>query len=247
MQKETARPRNLKIAGIDSPAGYDPTQVDDQSEFSAEIHRLFSRIRPRKLIETGTYHGNGTTRIIARAIKELEIEDSIFYSIEINPRNCGIAAENLKTAGLMDCVRIVNGLSIPRDRLPTLAEIREHTVDKVGDDDIFVDHQPSDRAELYYRETDFSGLPDDLLGRCLREFGGRPDFVLLDSGGHVGYLEFETLIDNLEAPTYIALDDIFHIKHHGSFKRMQSDPRFEIWVTSREKFGFCIARFNPKP
>jgi hypothetical protein len=57
MQSEGARPRNNKIAGIDSPRGKDLTQADAQSEFSGEIQKLFSRIRPQRIIETGTYHG----------------------------------------------------------------------------------------------------------------------------------------------------------------------------------------------
>jgi predicted O-methyltransferase YrrM len=85
MQREGARPRNSKIAGIDTPSGKDLTQVDAQSEFSGEIQKLFSQIRPQRIIETGTYHGVGTTRIIAHALKELKIGNSIFYSIEINP------------------------------------------------------------------------------------------------------------------------------------------------------------------
>ena len=39
--------------------------------------------------------------------------NSIFYSIEINPQNCTVAAENLRAAGLLGYVRTINGVSIP--------------------------------------------------------------------------------------------------------------------------------------
>ena len=246
MKNRDSATRRIKIAGIDNPSGKDLTQVDDQSEFSREIHRLFTEIRPQKIIETGTYHGSGTTRIIAGALKDSGVENSTFYSIEIDPRNCIIAAENLRAAGLLEYVRIVNGVSIPRKELPSREEIQDYTVDNIEFDDIFVDHQASERALLYYQETAFDDVPDDLLGNCLKEFDHRPDFVLLDSGGHIGYAEFVYLIGKISASAYIALDDIFHIKHRKSFELVKSDPRFDIRVTSGEKFGFCIARFNPE-
>jgi hypothetical protein len=86
-------------------------------------------------------------------------------------------------------------------------------------------------------------VPDDLLGGCLREFGGRPDFVLLDSAGHMGHIEFAYLLSQLTGPCHIALDDIRHIKHHRSFRQIQSNPRFELLVSSNEKFGFCLANY----
>src|SRR5207248_1789299 len=101
------------------------------------------------------------------------------------------------------------------------------------------------RADLYHRETDFPGVQDDMLGRCIKECNGRPDFVLLDSAGHIGYQEFSYLVKLLEGPCVIALDDVYHIKHHKSLQQIQSDPRFNILALSREKFGFCFVEFSP--
>ncbi|GAH97755.1 unnamed protein product, partial [marine sediment metagenome] len=52
--------------------------------------------------------------------------------------------------------------------------------------------------------------------------------------------------DNLQGECHIALDDIYHVKHHRSFKQIQEDDRFELIVHSEEKFGFCIAKFTPQ-
>jgi ADP-heptose:LPS heptosyltransferase len=58
-------------------------------------------------------------------------------------------------------------------------------------------------------------------------------------------VEFNYLIERLQGPCYIILDDIRHIKHHRSLKQMGDDLRFTILTVSDEKFGFCIAKFTP--
>jgi FkbM family methyltransferase len=237
-------PRRLKIAG-EVATKADLTQIDSNSAFAQAIRKLFAEIRPTRIIETGTYLGTGTTKVIAEAIRDLQLKDVTFHSIEVKPQHFEAAKRNLAKSGLSDVVQLHHGLSVPRLLLPTLQQIEEQTVRSVEFDDLFVDHQEQERALLYFKETDFSSVPEDLLGQCLRQVENRPDFVLLDSAGHMGHLEFNYLLDQLKGPCHIALDDIHHIKHHRSFRQMQTDPRFEMLVSSREKFGFCIAKFTP--
>jgi glycosyltransferase involved in cell wall biosynthesis/ADP-heptose:LPS heptosyltransferase/predicted SAM-dependent methyltransferase/predicted O-methyltransferase YrrM len=220
------------------------THVETESSFGAEIRKLFAKIRPRKIVETGTYLGTGTTTIIARAMKALGIHDAVFYTIEVNPQNYARAKEYF-AANKMN-VQALNGLSVPRSMLPDRDQITRRTITDVDYDGIFVDHKEQRRVELYYGETDFPQVEDDLLRKCLERFDFRPDFVLLDSAGHIGSIEFDYLIKSLQGECYIALDDIYHVKHHRSFQRIQSDPRFEVITASKEKFGFCIAHFRPK-
>ena len=234
--------KRARVAADYVPAG---TGIGADSAFGAEIRNLFATIRPRKIIETGTYHGTGTTTIIAEALKALDIHDAIFYTIEVNPQNYA-RAQKYFAANNMN-VQALNGLSVPRSMLPDKDQIARRTITEVDYDGIFVDHRENDRVQLYYNETDFPQVEDDLLYKCLERFDFRPDFVLLDSAGHMGSIEFDYLIDHLLGECYIALDDIHHIKHHHSFLRIESDPRFEILTTSKEKFGFCIARFTPRP
>ncbi|NLH15525.1 MAG: glycosyltransferase, partial [Phycisphaerae bacterium] len=238
----SASGRKVKVACDFERAG---ATVGTESQFAAEIRKLFARIRPRKIIETGTYLGRGTTTIIARALEEQGISDAVFCTIEVNPRHWSQAKEYFVAAGLK--VHAVLGLSIPRSMLPSPDQIQKQTVSDLGGQDIFVDHRPGERVGAYYRETDFPDVPDNRLYECLKAFRFCPDFVLLDSAGHIGAIEFDYLLDHLQGPCHIALDDIDHIKHHRNFLRMQSDPRFEIVTASKEKFGFCIARFTPQP
>lgn len=233
--------RAYRVAGRMSSA--DLTRIDAGSHFARCIGDVFRRFRPRRVVETGTYLGTGTTLIIARALQELAADDAVFYSIEVNPKHAGRARESLGRAGLD--VNILNGLSVPRDLLPPVEQIEHAYVQQVLADGLVVDHEESSRAALYYRETDFPDLPDDLLGRVLSDFDHRPDFVLLDSGGHLGHVEFRYTIDRLRAPCLIALDDIHHVKHYRSFQDLRADDRFDLLAASEEKFGFCIARFNP--
>jgi hypothetical protein len=221
----------------------DLTLVETESQFGRAVNDLFARVHPRRVIETGTYWGTGTTTIIAKALRDLGIEDAEFISIEVNPRNLDRAAANLAKAGLV--VELVNGLSVPRILLPDLNRIEQDLVRNVLADGLVVDHEEQDRARLYFKETDFSDLPDDVLGNALERFDYRPDFVLLDSGGHMGHIEFRYLIEKLRGPCHIALDDIYHVKHFRSFQEMKQDNRFELVAASEEKFGFCIARFEP--
>ncbi|HMK38265.1 MAG TPA: glycosyltransferase, partial [Bacteroidota bacterium] len=225
----------------------DITAVKTDSAFAREVRSLFARLRPMKILETGTFIGNGTTTVIASALRDLGIAGAKFYSVEVNPGLHGMARRNLEKAGLTPFVSLLNGLSVPRALLPGREDIEKRTVTEIGTDPVYVDHAPEDRVEKYYRETDFPGVADDLIGRVLGVFEFRPDFVLLDSGGHMGNIEFNYLLSRLKGECHIALDDIFHIKHHRSFRQIQSDPRFEIVAAVREKAGFCIAHFTPAP
>ena len=242
--QDVRAPRRLKIAG-EVATKADLTQIDAKSAFAQAIRKLFAELRPQKIIETGTYLGTGTTQVIAEAIRDLGLKGTTFHSIEVKPQHHQAAQKNLARHGLAKFVTLHHGLSVPRRLLPTLAQIEQQTVRHVEGDDLFIDHQEHERAALYFKETEFANVPDDLLGECLRQWEGRPDFVLLDSAGHLGHIEFQHLLSQLATPCVIALDDIHHIKHHRSFRQMQADARFEILVSSREKFGFCIAKFTP--
>jgi hypothetical protein len=231
-----------RIAGRVNPKK-DLTKVTGESQFAAMIRQLFRRTRPSRVIETGTYHGNGSTPVIAAALREFGGPGATFCSIEVNPKFHQRAVANLASQGHRVTVR--NGLSVPRALLPTVEQIEQRYVRGVEADGIFVDHEETDRATKYFSETDFPDAPDDLLGECLKAFDYRPDFLMLDSGGHMGTVEFEYVLPLLCGPCHIALDDIYHVKHHCSYQQVQSDRRFEVVAVSEEKFGFCIARFQP--
>lgn len=232
-------------AGAAAEGPEDITAVHADSLFARTIRELFVRTRPEKILETGTFMGTGTTAVIARALRDLALDDAVFYSIEVNPGLHALARRNLEKEGLLGCVTLLNGLSVPRSLLPTREEIEMRTVREPQAVSLYVDHPENDRVENYFRETDFPGVAEDLLGKVLGVFSFSPDFVLLDSGGHMGYVEFDYVVGLLKGPCYVMLDDIRHVKHYRSFARLSADPRFEVVVAADEKAGFCLARFTP--
>lgn len=159
--------RRVKVAA-DYADKVDLTQIDNQSEFACAIRQLFAEHRPTKLVETGTYLGEGTTRVIADALRQLGISEAQFHSIEINPGHLAQARGNLSRKGLASLVNLHHGVSVPRGLLPSLSEIERSTVREIEENDLFVDHREHERATLYFKETDFHGIPDDQLGQVLR-------------------------------------------------------------------------------
>jgi|GEM_PF-1444506 len=224
---------------------YDLMGVDTESEFSKKVKETIKKYRPKKIIETGTYLGTGTTQIIASSLREEEINDAVFYTIEVNPLHFNIAVKNLMDSKLLKYVKPVNGLSLPRSVLPSKDEISNRYVNNIVAEEIFVDHDDSDRAERYFDETNFEEANDSILDYCLEEFEYSPDLILLDSAGHIGREEFFYVIEKLRKECIVVLDDTNHIKHYESVAHIKKDSRFEIIHKSNEKFGFCISKFTP--
>ena len=245
--KETSQLLNnkkrVKIAG-EYESEKDLTQIDQVSSFAIKIDKVISEYKPTKIIETGTYLGTGTTFLIAKALKKYGFNNTKFFSIEVNPKHYAIAQQNIKNQNIQEYVTGLLGLSVPRNMLPDINQIEENCVSNIEFDNIFVDHQENERAKLYYNETNYSDGEEDLLGKCLASFNNAPDFVLLDSGGHMGNVEFNYLINKLKKSCIIALDDIYHVKHRKSFEQIKTDSRFKLLAHSDEKFGFCIAKFT---
>ncbi len=220
--------------------------VAADSEFSRAITSLITSHQVRRVIETGTYFGTGTTRTIAKALAAGG-PGGVCYSIEVNPRHHFIALQHLRRDGHLDVVRPLLGLSVPRAMLPTADDIAKATIDDVAGSNVIVDHDEHDRVARYLAETANPGVPDDLLAYALQCVNYAPDLVLLDSGGHMGFVEFQYLLKRLTAPTLIALDDIRHVKHEKSWAVIRRDPRFKVLVESGEKFGFGVAQYTPAP
>lgn len=222
---------------------------EERTALTAQVRDLVSSLRPKRVLETGTFEGTGTTRILATALKDSGIQDAHFVSVEVNPAHAARARENLERSGLAPYVNVQQGLSVPRALLPAQDEIHRQVVENLStlelDRDIYVDHEAAQRAAHYLAETRHDG-PDDLMGKYLQEHGSQVDLALLDSAGHLGFLEFKYLIERLKGPCVLVLDDAYHVKHYPSLLFMRKDPRFSINLEHPEHFGFCVAAFTPR-
>lgn len=218
---------------------YVPTNgvsIDDHSAFYADIKNTVQTYGCKRIIETGTYCGLGTTSALLSGMSD----DASLYTIEASKNNWKKAVNNTKDSGKK--VHCLHGLSVPYAMLPTEKDI-ELLVEKHIDLDVFVDHEDSNRISLYYTETPV-GLQDDLLRKAFSLHNNMPDLLLLDSAGHIGKIEFNYALSLLNTSCVFILDDTQHIKHHLSVEHMKKDFRFKIVKESTEKFGYVIAEYH---
>lgn len=231
----------------------DQKSVDGSSSLAVVLRDLILTHRLRTVLETGTFRGCGTSSILAGALEELggAVE---MHTLEVNPKNHRDACRHFRAKGWLrrfwripprppGFLRAWCGLSLKRSELPTRETIRSRCqeAEKKG---LYVDFSRESRDESYCQETGFRGA-EDLLRQCLRRLLNRPDLVLLDSAGHVGWEEFQIFCQEVKGPCWLVLDDVFHVKHDASLEAIRRDPRFRIHRLEKEKFGYCIARFDP--
>lgn len=224
----------MKIAEQIAPDG-----ATTGSEFNHKLEEIIYLRNCRNVIETGTQYGTGSTRAILSGLKKLG-SDHQFITIEVNPDfHRQAIANNIREMG----VEFWNGLSVSHTQKPV--DITFNVPDFV-----VVDHLPQNRTKFYQREVNFN-VPDNLLDQALQVFDYKPDLVLLDSAGHMGFIEFKYLMERVKGPFILALDDIDHGKHYESMEFIRTNPKkFEvIWQvrgitypgeSEKEKFGSAI-------
>ena len=210
-------------------------------ELAQMIDTLIMRAKPERILETGTYHGTGTTRIVLDALKHYELKAD-FASIECNSENIKIASANLRG----EPVKLIHALSIPRSRLPSRDQVERETVRHISKLAQYVDHDPSDRAEKYLSETNCADVDDDGIGSVMREWNGQCDLAILDSAGHIGKTEFNYFVSKLRTPCIIICDDAYHVKHARTLESIKLDRRFDIIAQGEERYGWFVCEFTPQ-
>lgn len=184
------------------------------------------------IIETGTYTGEGSTRMISEIFKNSNIEK--FCTIEIN-RDFYIKAKiNLKK---YDFVEILNGLSL---------EVEE-CIKFIEDDDFIKNHHLNDEIYIDNLENPIKFYTDEinridkdteqnLLEKLIKENIGKRLFIVLDSAGGIGYLEFNKVMALLkDKKYYLLLDDIHHIKHFRSYEYIMNNEDFKVISLNYDK------------
>jgi len=63
---------------------------------------------------------------------------------------------------------------------------------------------------------------------CMKKFDYKPDLVMLDSAGHMGFIEFKYVLSLLKGSCVFILDDVNHVKHYDSLRLMKNDSRFNV-------------------
>jgi len=199
------------------------------NSFMRWIATIIREHKCKRIVETGSYLGEGTTAAIRRGMEG----DEEVYSIEVNPEYHSIAIENNLNSG----IHFLNGLSVPRPQIPvdTTFNVPDHVI---------VDHYPKNRAELYRREVSYN-VSDCLLQKVLEKWDYKPDFVILDSAGHLGLIEFKYLMSMVKGSFFLALDDTLHVKHYETMEFIKAYPeKYKVIFQTDEKFGSAIIKVS---
>lgn len=200
-----------------------PNGMAAHNEFKDAITYLIKTKKLQRIIETGSYLGEGTTQAIADAL----VGHEQVWSIEVNPRHYEIARKRHRNTP----INFLLGLSVGRSDLPT-----SFTFDVP--DNVVIDHLDHNRELLYKQEISFKGA-DDMLHFALAKLDFKPDLVILDSAGHMGFQEFKYLMDRVDPGFYLALDDTNHVKHYHTCKSLETVD-CELVFETEQGFGSRI-------
>lgn len=211
--------------------------------------------RPQVVVETGTYLGTGSTRMIAEAFAPGAPEK--FYTIEVSRRFYQTARRNLSHLGF---VEVLWGLSVGRDKAEEFLR-NDSLLWEAGRYGIEVE-QPDDPVSFYLREISSVGAveredecypdppaaaPDNLLAGLLMRYRDRTPLIALDSAGGIGWLEFQEVLRLQEGrPFVLFLDDVNHVKHYRSLMHVRSSPEFRL-LDCDVRDGWALAAYEPGP
>ena len=208
------------------------TMVEDKPFLDA-----LQTFKPSVILETGTYLGTGSTKMLAT------LKPEKLYTIECSEKNYLQARENLKAFPFVECI---HGVSVG------IEESKEF-MDKNSDiflDDVFIDSLSP--IEFYTNEINgmLSGgdgkpnIKQNILSDLLPNLADQKPMILLDSAGGIGFLEFMKVREIMKDRPYIlVLDDTHHVKHHRSKLHIQNDPSYQI-VYNDDVHGRLIAVCN---
>ncbi len=221
------------------------------------------RNKMKYILETGTYIGLGSTRMLAECFSG-ESSTPEIITLEANWRNWKNAKKNLRKYKF---VIPVWGLSVPKEE--ALQFVKNDYAIQHQDEfpDVYIDGA-GDPLGFYLKElsgefgtTRFNFINyflkilenrdktinyrgEDLLRIYLRKYKDETPLIVLDSSGAIGLLEFN-IVQNImgKSPYYLLLDDICHLKHFRSVAEIKQNPEFRI-LMSDEKAGWLMAKKN---
>jgi len=209
------------------------------------VDALFRAIRafqPNVIIESGTFLGTGSTRVVLEALGD--IRPRAFYTIEVSRSLVQQARTNLEST---PWVHVVWGLSLNRHEAISFIESDPMLRELDPELDIFVDFLPDPRAGyLHEVQCGIGGgeageTPDGILVPLLNRHGDDRPLIILDSAGGLGWLEFRIVRETMgNRPYLLFLDDTNHVKHYRSKLAIESSADFVVCDSDFEE-GWIIA------
>jgi hypothetical protein len=202
------------------------------------------------IIETGTYRGKGTTRMLAEATAMIDADIRI-YTIESHWDNYLIAKKNLEE---YNWITPIYGLSVHEASAIKFIDNNDVLVDqeKYGvqiDTNIPVAFYKSEikgNVSAWGESVPKMDREQQVLERLVAENYGNNYFLfVLDSCGGIGWLEFEA-VGNLMcgSPFSVWLHDINHVKHFRSYKEIVENP--DWMIVAEETNEWVLATYSRK-
>jgi hypothetical protein len=214
----------------------DPTSIGEV--FCRALRETIVNAKPKRLIETGTYTGLGSTQCLLAAMRENN-NGARLVTVEANPGIYAVAIKNLKKDIDLGVVSVIHGHSLPASRIKSV----EQMVSEMEDNGYEPDE--AQREANHCRKCGhFPGSPFDRMKVALSMLEGGVDFALLDGNGYGGTDEFLYLLDIAKPPFIVALDDTKAIKHSQTVDIICKDSRFEVLSHGDDRWGHLIAEYR---
>ena len=206
------------------------TQLNS-NEFYKVVNRLIKEYDIQDIIETGTFMGDGSTRIFAETGKTV-------ITVECNPIHWEAAKNNLKQFPNVVCLW---GFSLNKNDM--IRAIMETDFSDFPAE-VRRDH-PYSKA-FYMREIGFNPPFEAVLSSLLDNKNNQ--LVFLDSAGGIGFEEynnamyyFESINENAKGHKVIMLDDVNHVKHYRSVQDLKAKG-YLVNFSSDGRFAWAIIR-----
>ena len=187
-------------------------QMLEHSERGTILIKIIKEIKPKNVVEIGTWKGLGSTKCIIESIDN----GSNFISIESNYNFHNLAKNNL--TNYLDKVNLLYGTIV------TDKDVNEFVSDK------------------NLTEEQKKWLSEDLenLSKCENIIESIPleiDFLLLDGGEFSTYSEWQILKSRTKM---VALDDIIELKTKQIYEELINDDNYELVIETPDGNGFCV-------
>lgn len=234
-------------------------------DFRKAVRELFRKERIEYIFESGTFDGSGSTTTLAKALVETGTHIKKFVTAEVDYR---LFRKARKQLAAFPFVTPVWGMTVAAEEARKFVSEDEAISEHHRYPDIFID-DTEDPKGFYLNELSgqlskhvlkqswFSRMfsaadrnketfTEDLFQKYLPEMASGKTLVLLDSAGGVGFLEFQKVCSIMGSKSFfLILDDIHHLKHFRSYRRLQEDNSFNIlqenqaqgWVLAKKEGG----------
>jgi hypothetical protein len=205
--------------------GRRPISVPHGDRIKTALGNAIAEVRPRIAIETGTYDGEGSTKLLINSFGSNAPES--FYTIECSKELHALAKRRLAIYPYVQCV---HGLSVRRAE--AIQHIRNDPWLLRPDEVPNLYGEVPNPQQFYLAEVsclESGDIEEDYLRFLLQKHKSLPLLIALDSCGGTGLLEFRIVDRTLRSQEYVLLlDDINHVKHYRSFEEVVRRRDFRV-------------------